>query len=153
MTENTNEGPVIEVIPLAEQLANHDEYQPDTTDDLAGMELSLHLADGTVLDVRFDSADELTWKSDRELIPGDSGRESYEAFLVRSGLYGIVVARLDEHLSALVILDLDGRRVIINATRFVDGSSGRIEETNVHQAGIGGPIEQPFPLTTELVGK
>ncbi len=50
-----------DVIPLSEQFDNHDAYRPEPTDALAGRALALHLKDGSTLDVRFDSATELTW--------------------------------------------------------------------------------------------
>jgi hypothetical protein len=150
---NPHHGPATDVIPLAEQFANHDEYRPDTTAALATRALSLHLDDGAVLEVRFETGDELRWSASPGAPWGASGDDRYEAIPLRPDLYEIVVARLDQRVSALVIADLASKRALVNLTRFVERERAIAEETTFIQAGIDGPIGAPFERTTELVGK
>jgi len=147
-------GPATDLIPLSEQMANHDEYQPDITDRLAGHTLNLRFADGTALTATFESAQRLTWSTSTDLEGRREGTEAYEAVALRRGIVLVVVARLELRVSALAIVDLDHDRVVINLTRLVDnGTGGMKEDTRFLQAGINQKLTVPFPQTTELVGK
>lgn len=141
-----------DLIPLSEQFDNHDAYRPEPTGALAGRTLALHLKDGSVIDVRFDSASQLSWSSGAEQLWGRSGTDAYEAIALRpADMYLVVVPRLAERTSLLAVVDLADDRAILNLTRLV-GDDPR-EVTTYGQAGIGGPIRTRFERTHELVGK
>ncbi|UGS37306.1 molybdenum cofactor biosynthesis F family protein [Capillimicrobium parvum] len=142
-----------DVIPLSEQFDNHDAYRPEPTDALAGRRLALHMKDGSVIDVRFDSEAQLTWSSDVEQLWGLSGTDDYEAIELRPDLYLVVIGRLEERTSLLAVLDLAHARAILNLTRLVDDGDGVREVTTFGQAGVGGPIGERFERTHELVGR
>lgn len=154
MSENAIAGPATDLIPLSAQMDNHDEYRPEPTGALAGQRLELRFEDGTVLEVRFETADELAWTASRRLAGEAAGRDAYEAVALRGGLMLVVVARLEQRVSALAILDPDRSRAVVNLTRLVDGDDGSPrEDTRLLQVGIGGPPGERFPATAELVGK
>jgi hypothetical protein len=142
-----------ELIPLSEQLANHDEYQPPTTDELAGSSLELHFQDGPVIQVEFQDGARLHWESPTATVWGRAGSQPYEAVAVRPGTYAITVPRLERNSSGLVVVDQPGQRVLMNLTSFPELEGDVAELTTVFQAGIGGPLCVPFEPTTELVGK
>jgi hypothetical protein len=142
-----------ELIPLSEQLANHDEYRPPATDELAGTSLELHFQDGPVIQVAFRDSSQLQWESSSPTLWGKSGQEPYEAVAVRFGVYAITVPRLDRNSSGLLVVDQLGRRALLNLTSFSEVQGDVAELTTVFQAGIAGPLREPFEPTTELVGK
>lgn len=140
------------VLPLPELFANHDEFRPPTTDDLVGLELQLHVQDGPRLEIVVEDRT-LRWGSDRILPWGAEGVEEYEAVAVRDGLYAVTTARLRENTSALVILDRRAGRVLANLTTFEESDGEVRERTTFLEAGVDGPLREPFSRTTELVGK
>jgi len=154
MSERAAVGPATDVIPLSEQMDNHDEYRPEPTGELVGRRLDLRFGDGTAVDVDFETQDGLAWTSSRPLAGEAAGRDAYEAVVLRPGFVLAVVARLEQRVSALAILDLGRSRAVVNLTRLVDGEDGSPrEDTRLLQAGLGQPLEMPFPETAELVGK
>lgn len=147
-------GPAQDLIPLSEQLDNHDEYAPEATDDLAGRQYALHFLEGVTLQVRFDDADRLSWSSTAPIVGRNEGQESYEAVLLRPDIYLVVVARLTDRASALAIVDLASRRAVVNLTQLIADDQRELkEETHFLQAGIGQPLAEAFARTAELVGK
>jgi hypothetical protein len=140
-----------DVIPLSEQFDNHDAYRPEPTAALAGRAETLHMKDGSTIEVRFDSATQLSWTSGAHQLWGRSGTETYEAIELRPDVYLVVVARLEQRTSLLAVADLAHARVLLNLTRLV-GDEVR-EVTTFGQAGIGGPVGERFERTHELVGK
>lgn len=141
------------VLPLPELFANHDEFRPPTTDELAGLELRLHFEHGPRLDVEVETETRLRWHSDDSLPWGTDGVEEYEAVVLRDGLYAVTVARLESNASALVVLDRGRERALVNFTTF-DEIDGEVQEqTRFLEAGVDGPLREPFSRTGELVGK
>jgi hypothetical protein len=142
-----------DVIPLAEQFRNHDEFRPEPTAELAGLSLVLQFASGIPVEVEIDGPTSLRWRTPSPTPWGSAGAEHYEAARVRDGIFAATTARLEENTSALIIVDLPGARALVNMTSFerVDGTM--TEGTSVSQAGINGPLAAPFQPTTELVGK
>lgn len=146
-------GPKWRVLPLPELFANHDEFQPPTTDELAGLELELHVENGPCIEVAVESGTRLRWRSDRVLPWGAEGVEEYEAVVVRDGLYAVTASRLGKNASALVVLDRRAGRALANLTVFDEDGDEAHERTTFFAAGVDGPLEDPFSRTTELVGK
>lgn len=143
-----------ELIPLAEQFDNHDEFCPEATAALVGRSLSLDFGDGVVVDLTFDDASTLSWRSSRPLLWGEASEaDRYEAVVLREGVHAITLARLDRNTSALAILDEPARRVLVNLTTFLQHDGGMREVTSTFQAGIGRPLADPFERTEELIGK
>lgn len=141
------------VVPLAEVFANHDEFQPQPTDQLAGQELELRFEDGFSIAVNFEDPGQLRWRADRSLPWGTEGAARYQAATVREGLYAVTVSRLEDNASALVVLDRLERRALANLTIFAEVDGSVHERTTFLQAGIDSPLMRPFARTTELVGK
>ncbi len=123
------------VLATAALFDNHDGFRPQASDALAGREL-------TVRDrhrVRFEDGATLTW---------DGRALAYEAFAVRDGIVA-VVCRPEPHRSVFAVLDLDGGRALAVVSEIADAR----ERTHYEQAGLDGPLAQPFDPTEELVGK
>ena len=142
-----------DLIPLAEQFVNHDEFRPDTSGELAGMQVRLQFQGGPTVSVRVRGRRRLTWSAEGSFIWGESGNADYEAVAVRPGIFAITVARLDQDSSALVVLDRNARRALVNLTTFVERDGAIVELTSAFQAGLDEPLRDPFLPTTELVGK
>jgi len=142
-----------DLIPLAEQFVNHDQFRPDPSAELAGKRFQLQFEGGPNVTVDLLDPRRLSWRSDGESIWGESGTADYEAVTIRPGIYAVTVSRLDQNSSALVVLDRGKRRALVNLTTFL-GSDGAIREaTSVFQAGVDEPLRSPFMPTTELIGK
>lgn len=153
MTTSAPQGPATDLIPLSEQFDNHDEYRPDTTEELVGRTVSLHFSGHTIVEVTFETAEMLSWSSSTELDGEISGQEAYEAVRLREGILLVVLARLESGVSLLAIADLNNNRVLLNLTRLLPWGDAPQEDTRYIQAGIDGPLDQPFEPTAELVGK
>jgi len=142
-----------DLIPLAEQFVNHDEFRPDPSGELAGIQTRLHFQAGPTVSVHLHDRRRLSWSTDASLIWGESGTADYEAAAIRPGIFAITVARLDQNSSALVVLDRNARRALVNLTTFVERDGAMVELTSAFQAGLDEPLRDPFLPTTELVGK
>lgn len=142
-----------ELIPLSEQFANHDEFRPHPTGELAATALALRFADGPVVRVEFEDETRLTWSADAPTAWGCTGAEQYEAVRVRDGVFALTVARLHEDTSALVVLDKPRQRALLNLTTFAKLDAEVSERTAFFQAGLDAALAAPFERTTELVGK
>ncbi len=141
------------LIPLGEQFANHDEFQPRPSDALAGLTAQLRFRSGPTVTVEVVDERRLCWTADDKVIWGESGTEVYEAVSVRDGIFAITVSRLEENSSALIVLDRNDRRALVNLTTFVERDGNMVELTTVFQAGLDGPLRDQFMPTTELIGK
>jgi MoaF N-terminal domain len=128
-----------DVIPLAEQFRNHDEFRPEPTAELAGVSLSLHFADHLRVEVEIDSPTSLRWRTTSSTAWGSTGAEHYEAACVRDGIYAATVARLAENTSALIFVDRPGARALVNVTSFAQVDGTMTERTSVFQAGSDRP--------------
>ncbi|HWT93879.1 MAG TPA: MoaF C-terminal domain-containing protein [Solirubrobacteraceae bacterium] len=148
------EGPATDLIPLAEQFDNHDEYRPPATDVLAGRTLALDVEGGPAVRLTFATAGRLTWTASPASGGAGSGTETYEAVELRPDVLLVVIDRPAERVSVLAIADLARSRALLNVTRLLTGPAGEVvEDTRYLQARIDGGDGAPFPRTTELVGK
>lgn len=79
------------------------------SDDLVGRTLDLHFDNGSVIEHRFVSADELIWTIKAGSDVGSSARERYDCSMLREGFYFVDFIKSQERaMSVSLVLDLAG---------------------------------------------
>ncbi len=130
----------------------HDALRLGATQSLIGAELELHVAGRKPVVYKFGERD-VTWEGDEANTAFPKGTAAYEAIAVKQGLLAATVNHPEGNANDLMIFDLPNRRAVIVHTVMIAGTSSVAEKSVIVEAGIGGPIGQPFPPTRELVGK
>lgn len=147
-----------------------DSNAPKPTDDLAGMDLELHLENDQVVRVAFEGPNMLAWSVIGGTGRGRAAQESYFAAAVREGIYFVDFVRQTERTTAVsLVLDRGVGIATILLARLPEEAectatlAQRIERgeelTAVTAAFCSGAIDAPFTAdsprhlpTEEMIG-
>lgn len=167
MSNNTHWIPVGELADAFEPDANI--LEP--SDYFAGKTIDLHFEDGSIIEHKFVSADELVWTIKAGPAAGETATEVYNCNSIRDGFYFVDFIKSQERaMSVSLVLDLTGgvfTAVIgqmptqeeVNKSLASRSASGE-ELTPVATTFVRGTIDTPFDAakphhdeTTDLLGK
>jgi hypothetical protein len=148
MSTESREYPVATDVTTRELFLNHDGLRPAADQSLVGRELELHLTDGSVLRVTFRSETVELAGGDDPLVP--TGSAAYEAMAIGDGVSAAAIDSAE--WSILLVLDDTRARAALVVSRMVDEQGEIVERTEVIDAGVGAPTEQPMPRSGDLVG-
>jgi len=147
-----NYRPLDSITP-AKLFPGHDELRPEAIASLAGTSHILHFEGQAPVTYSFGE-NTVSWVSDPSPnVAFPVGEARYEAVRTRAGLLAATIDHPEGNTNTFAVFDLAGQRVLFVRTTMMRGTSSVAERTELFEAGIGGPIQTPFPKTAELVGK
>lgn len=163
-------SPWISVGDLAQAFAP-DSNTPSSTGELAGITLGLNLENGQLIELRFETGDQLSWAIAEGTGKGRSAEETYVATKVRDAVYFVdFVRHLERATTVSLVIDRGRGIATVLLARLPDETETRQslgervtrgkELTAVRATFLSAAIDTPFtaatprhPPTRELVGK
>lgn len=143
----------VDTVTPEQLFPGHDALRLDATQSLVGQTVELHFEGRPPVSYSFGEKN-VRWTSEPTAnLAFPNGEATYEAIEVQHGLLAATVNHPQSTSNDLMIFDMARNRVLIVHSVMIGGTSTIAERSVILEAGIGGPLKETFPKTSELVGK
>lgn len=137
---------------LVDLCSGFDEHVLPRSDKLTGCKHTLLFTDGSLIEHTYVDGKTLEWK----ILGGSElqGKADYVAIEVRPGIFFVDFQKPDYDEEVTFVLDSNSGRAIVSISGFIEVEGKRRTRTTFHDAHLDDRQDaEPFPHTTELIGK